>query len=145
MMTTEHPLGMVFSIGGTREDRQRIYLDNHSRTERLMGVPVKNPTPLVQSGKREVARFLSPQKFFNFFRSASAGSFLRPFLVLMAVLFCSSSLQSSPGPAWHETTISMSLSNRMAEVTVPVGAKRIAVEVMNSKGEWVRWAENSHS
>jgi hypothetical protein len=28
MMTTEHLLGMVFSIGGTREDRQRIFLDN---------------------------------------------------------------------------------------------------------------------
>jgi hypothetical protein len=63
--------------------------------------------------------------------------FFLAFAVLLAVL--TSPLQASPGPAWQETTISILNSKRVAEVEVPEGAKRIAVEVLNSRGNWIRW------
>ena len=59
--------------------------------------------------------------------------------VLIAILIWPSSLRASPGPAWQETTISILDPKRVAEVTVPEGAKRIAVEVLSSKGNWIRW------
>ena len=62
------------------------------------------------------------------------------FACLVLCFFISQSdALASPGPAWRETSISVSTSNRTAEIVVPEGAKRIAVEVLNSKGQWIRW------
>ena len=62
------------------------------------------------------------------------------FACLVLCFFISQSdALASPGSAWRETSISVSTSNRTAEIVVPEGAKRIAVEVLNSKGQWIRW------
>lgn len=106
---------------------------------------MKKQTPFLQSGKAKAIRFFSCQKFITFIRSVSSRFFPPPCLLLTAILCWPFSLEASPGPAWHETTISKARANRIAEVTVPVGARRIAVEVANSKGEWVRWSTRTVS
>lgn len=65
---------------------------------------------------------------------------LQGFLIGLLLVSAAASAKASPGPAWREATISIGESRRAVEVTVPDGAKRIAVEVLNSKGRWIRWA-----
>lgn len=45
---------------------------------------------------------------------------------------------ASPGPTWRETTLSVVPSQSSISVSIPEGAKRVAVEVQNTKGAWVR-------
>ena len=45
---------------------------------------------------------------------------------------------ASPGPTWRETTLSVLPSQSSISVSIPEGAKRVAVEVKNTKGAWVR-------
>ncbi len=66
----------------------------------------------------------------------------RAFLLFSLFSFAfaaAASAKAAPGPAWQEAAISLEGSKRTIDVNVPDGARRIALEVMDSKGRWIRW------
>ena len=65
----------------------------------------------------------------------------KPFQILCAVLLIAigvSPAVASPGPTWREATLSVLPNQSSISVSIPEGAKRVAVEVKNAKGSWVR-------
>jgi hypothetical protein len=63
----------------------------------------------------------------------------RTSFVFLFFVFCAWPAVASPGPAWREATLTVSPSQSSISVSIPEGAKRVAVEVQNAKGNWVRW------
>ena len=65
----------------------------------------------------------------------------KPFSFLCALLLIAigvSPAVASPGPTWMEATLTVLPSQSSISVSIPEGAKRVAVEVQNTKGAWVR-------
>lgn len=64
----------------------------------------------------------------------------RTSFVFLFFVFCTCPAGASPGPAWREATLTVSPGQSSISVSIPEGAKRVAVEVQNAKGNWVRWS-----
>ena len=65
----------------------------------------------------------------------------KPFPFLCVVLLIAigvSPAVASPGLTWMEATLTVLPSQSSISVSIPEGAKRVAVEVQNTKGSWVR-------
>ena len=70
----------------------------------------------------------------------------KPFQILCAVLLIAigvSPAVASPGPTWREATLSVLPNQSSISVSIPEGAKRVAVEVKNAKGSWVRLSNDN--
>lgn len=61
-------------------------------------------------------------------------------LAVFLVLFSAWPALASPGLSWREASHSVLMGQSSISVSIPEGAKRVAVEVQNSKGSWVRWS-----
>ena len=64
-----------------------------------------------------------------------------PLPILCAVLLIAIGVSPAvafPGPTWMEATLTVLPSQSSISVSIPEGAKRVAVEVQNTKGSWVR-------
>lgn len=69
---------------------------------------------------------------------------IRPFfgrflLVALLAISASGDAMASARPGWQETAVQVDTTERRVTVTVPSGATRVALEVLNGKGRWVRW------
>ena len=62
-------------------------------------------------------------------------------LFILTLVFCGLSQisQAALGPAWRTAEFQLDATKRQVDVVLPEGSTRVALEVQNSKGRWVRW------